>query len=63
MTTWLRAPEGAEYAKVSVETLREAVRSGDLVAHPVGKSGREYRLTAEDIDQWMKSRTWAPRSA
>lgn len=63
MTNWMTAPEGAEYGRVSLSTLREAVRSGDLIAHPVGKSGREYRVTAEDIDAWMKSRTWAPRSA
>ena len=60
MTHWLKAREAAEYARVSLTTIREAVQGGDLVAYPVGKSGREYRLTAEDVDQWMKSRTWSP---
>lgn len=63
MTAWLTASAAAEYATVSLTTIREAVRSGDLIAYPVGKSGREYRLTADDIDAWMKSRTWEPRSA
>lgn len=63
MTDWLDQRGAAEYVKVSVTLIREAVKSGDLVAHPIGKSGRDYRLTTDDIDAWMKSRTWEPRSA
>lgn len=63
MTTWLTAPEGADYAKVSEWTVRQAVKDGDLPAYPVGKSGRSYRLTAADIDEWMKSRSYEPRPA
>jgi hypothetical protein len=37
--------------------IRAAVKSGELPAYPIGK-GREYQLTAEDIDNWMRSRSW-----
>lgn len=42
--------------------IRAAVKAGDLPAYPVGK-GREYRLTADDVDEWMKSRSYEPRTA
>lgn len=61
MTTWLTAVEAAKHAKVSAWTIREAVKDGELPAYAVGKSGRGYRLTAEDVDAWMKSRSWEPR--
>lgn len=61
MTHWLKAKEAADYARVSLTSIREAVQAGDLIAYPVGKSGREYRLTAEAVDEWMKSRTWEPQ--
>lgn len=63
MTVWLTAPEGAKYAKVSEWTIRQAVKDGDLPAYPVGKTGRAYRLDAEEIDKWMKSRAYEPRPA
>lgn len=60
MTVWLTAQDAAEYLKVSEPIIRDAVKRGDLPAYPIGK-GREYRLTAEDIDKWMMSRSWEPR--
>lgn len=62
MTLWLTVDDAAEYVKVSDRTIRNAVKSGDLAAYPVG-TGREYRLTADDVDAWMKARSWEPRSA
>jgi hypothetical protein len=41
--------------------IRAAVKSGELPAYPIGK-GREYQLTAEDIDNWMRSRSWEPKT-
>ena len=61
MTAWLTAAEAAEYVRVSEWTIRAAVKAGDLEAYPVGK-GRSYRLTAGDIDNWMRSRSWEPRT-
>ncbi len=61
MTVWLTVAEAAEYVKVSEWTIREAVKLGDLKAYPVG-TGRSYRLRAQDIDAWMTSRSWEPRS-
>jgi excisionase family DNA binding protein len=54
--------EAGDYVKTSERTIRDAVRAGDLPAYPIGK-GREYRLTASDVDKWMKSRSFEPRSA
>lgn len=62
MTTWLTAMEAGEYVKTSERTIRDAVRAGDLPAYPIGK-GREYRLTSADVDAWMMSRSWEPKSA
>ncbi|MFV8245050.1 helix-turn-helix domain-containing protein [Mycolicibacterium peregrinum] len=58
---WLTVQGAAEYLKVSEPIIRDAVKRGDLPAYPIGK-GREYRLTAEDIDSWMLSKSWEPRS-
>lgn len=63
MTTWLTAAGGAKHATVSEWTIRQAVKDGELPAYPVGKGGRSYRVTAEDIDAWLKSRSFEPRSA
>lgn len=62
MTHWLKPKEGADYARVSLTSIREAVQSGDLPAYPVGK-GREYRLDLAEVDAWMKSRSWEPRAS
>lgn len=62
MTEWLTAQGAADYVKTSSDIIRSAVKAGDLPAYPVGK-GREYRLTADDVDEWMKSRSYEPRTA
>lgn len=59
MTVWLTVAEAAEYVKVSEPIIRDAVKAGDLPAYPVGK-GRNFRLTAEEVDGWMRSRSWEP---
>jgi excisionase family DNA binding protein len=63
VTTWLTVAAAAEYASVSEWTIREAVKLGDLCAYSIGKGGRSYRVTAEDVDSWLKSRSWEPRTA
>lgn len=60
MTVWLTAAAAAEYSTVSEWSIRRAVKDGELVAYPVGKGGRSYRLTAEDVDIWMRSRSYEP---
>lgn len=62
MTTWLTVEGAAEYVKIGQQSIRNAVKAGDLPAYPVG-TGREYRLTADDIDAWMMSRSYEPRTA
>ncbi len=52
--------DAAKYATVSVDMVRDAVKSGDLKAFAIGR-GREYRLTADDVDAWMRSRAWEPK--
>jgi excisionase family DNA binding protein len=63
MTTWLTVAAAAEYATVSEWTIRRAVKIGDLCAYAVGVSGRQYRLSAQDVDDWLMSRSYEPRSA
>lgn len=60
MTVWLTVPMAAEHSTVSADTIRAAVKAGDLQAYAIGR-GREYRLTAEDVDAWMRSRSYEPR--
>ncbi len=59
-TVWLTAKEAAEYARVSVWTIREAVKSGELEAYSVGKGGRTYTLDAAKVDAWRKSTPYEP---
>lgn len=63
MTVWMTPTEGGEYARCSAATIHRAVKDGDLPAYPVGRGNRLYRVTAEDIDAWMRSRSYEPRSA
>lgn len=62
MTTWLTAAQAAEHLQLSEPLIRDAVKRGDLPAYSVGR-GREYRLDQAEVDAWMKSRSWEPRSA
>ena len=57
-TTWLTAKDAAAHATVSVWAIRQAVTAGELQAYPVGTRGD--RLTAEDVDNWLKSRSYEP---
>ncbi|MDT5187497.1 MAG: hypothetical protein QOI29_5655 [Mycobacterium sp.] len=62
MTTWFTVRDAADYLRVSETLIRDAVKLGYVPAYPIG-TGRGYRVTAEDLDQWMMSRSWEPRSA
>jgi excisionase family DNA binding protein len=46
----LTAAEAAGRAKAHVETIRRAVRSGDL---PAQRIGRALRIAAGDLDRWL----------
>lgn len=59
MTVWHTAATAADYVQVSEPIIRAAVKGGDLEAHPIG-TGREYRLDQDEIDNWLKSRSWVP---
>lgn len=63
MTTWLTAEAAAKHATVSLWTIRQAVKDGDLPSYAVGKKGLRYRLTAEDVDRWMMSTPHEPGGA
>lgn len=63
MTVWLTATEAADHAKVSTWTIREAVKAGELPASSVGRSGRQYRIDAADVDSWLKSNAYEPGRA
>lgn len=59
-TPWMNQKEAALYCKQSVEQIRAAVKNGDLVAVAIGKSGRDFRLHRDALDEWMWSRRWQP---
>lgn len=61
MTTWETAAQAAKRTQQSPDLIRAAVKRGDLPAYPVGK-GRDYRLDADEVDAWMRSRSWEPAS-
>src|SRR5581483_8425334 len=47
------AAEAAEEVGVNVETIRRAIRSGELDV--AGRIGRSPRLSREAIDQWLNN--------
>jgi excisionase family DNA binding protein len=47
----LTTKEAAERARVHVETIRRAIRSGELAV--AGRVGRSARLRAVEIDRWL----------
>jgi excisionase family DNA binding protein len=59
--TWLTLSDAAEHIRASKDTIRAAVSAGDLPAYPIGK-GREYRLKANEVDAWLESRAFEPRT-
>lgn len=59
-TPWLNQKEAAAYAKQHPDLIRAAVKAGDLPAVAIGKSGKEYRIHRDAVDEWMKSRPWEP---
>lgn len=60
---WLTKSEAAQHCRVSPDAITAAVRDGDLPAYKVGRGNRDYRLTAHEVDAWMKSRSYEPRTA
>ncbi len=60
-TLWLTKADAAKYAKIGPKLIANAGASGELPAYPIG-TGREYRLRAIDIDQWLMSRAWEPNA-
>lgn len=61
MATWFTVQDAADHIKSSPWTIRAAVSKGDLPAYPIGK-GREYRLKADEVDAWLESQAFEPRS-
>lgn len=55
--TWLRTAEAADYAKCSVNSIRDAAERGDLsgVKLTPGSIRSQWRFTPEDIDAWLES--------
>jgi excisionase family DNA binding protein len=62
MKTWLTVAEGAEYARVSRDTIYTACERGDL--HHARLGGRRaIRLKPEWIDAWLEQHTRGTRPA
>lgn len=61
-TVWHTPKSAAEHAKVSVWTIREAIKDGDLPAYAL-RTGRGRRLKESDVDSWMESTPFEPGRA
>ncbi len=62
MTTWATKAEAAQHVRCSPDLIAQAVKDGHLPAYSIGK-GRDYRLDLNEVDEWMKSRSYEPESA
>lgn len=63
MARWATKHEAAEYVRMrGPDLIARAVNDGELPAYPIGK-GRDYRLDLDEVDEWMKSKSYEPRSA
>lgn len=55
MTTWMTVDEAAAYIRAGdARKIRAAIKSGALKGYLYGR--RDLRVTAEDVDQWLKTR-------
>lgn len=62
MTIWLTTSEAAMHVKAKDDRLiRQAIKAGDLPACRYGRS--EIRIDQEDLDAWLRSQPWEPRTA
>lgn len=60
---WATPKGAADHVQLQSDHLiKQAVKDGDLPAYPVGK-GRDYRVDLNEVDEWMKSKSYEPRSA
>lgn len=60
---WATPKQAAAHVLISVDLIRQAVNDAELKAYPVGTGKRDYRLDLNEVDEWMKSRSYEPRSA
>jgi excisionase family DNA binding protein len=56
MTEWLTSAEAANYARVSINTLRDAAECGDLSGVKVtpGSTRSQWRFRPADVDAWLE---------
>lgn len=52
MTKWLTVEQAAEYLQMGKSTVYKLIRENRIPAH---KAGREWRLDAAELDEWLKS--------
>lgn len=54
--TWLTSVEAAAYAKVSVNTIRDAAECGDLDGVKITPDSirSRWRFKSEDVDVWLE---------
>jgi excisionase family DNA binding protein len=53
-TNWLTPRQAADYAKLSIFTIRRAIKSGALKSYAIA-TGRHVRLRSVDVDAWLMS--------
>lgn len=57
-TDYLTLPDAARRLRVSRDTLRAAIRAGDLPAYRI--SGRWWRVSRDELDRWVRSHRATP---
>lgn len=60
---WMTVKMAAQYAHLSQELIRRAIHAGDLAAYIKPSINcserRQYRISTEDVDAWMRSQPTA----
>lgn len=56
---WLTPAQAAEHTGYSVDTITDALRSGDMRGHHRTEGGR-WRIAIEDADAWVRGEDPAP---
>lgn len=57
----MKLTEAAEHARLSPDVIRAAVKAGDLPSYAPTPGGKDIRLKATDIDEWIESKPYVPQ--
>lgn len=55
---WMSVPQAAEHTGLSENTIRAAIRAGELRALKAGS--RNYKILPDDLDRWAETLVYKP---